>query len=234
MLNRRATPALLQSLNVDEVVVATGAKRAMPAIPGADLPHVFSGDDMRRLMLGLDLETLADKTDWKTRTAMKLGALTGLTARPGFIRAASEYWMPFGENIAIIGGELVGLELAEFLAHRGRKVTVLDDAAKFGAGLQVVRRWRMLDELKELGVTLLPEAHDIAISEGRVRYANPNGQERTIAADQVIVAKGATGDETLADELRAAGFTVHTAGDCTGVGYIEGAMHDAAELAGRI
>lgn len=234
MLNRHATPALLRSLNVDEVVVATGAKRAMPDIPGAHLPHVFSGDDMRRLMLGLDLDTLADKTDWKTRTAMKLGALTGLTARPGFIRAASEYWMPFGERVAIIGGELVGLELAEFLAHRGRKVTVLDDAAKFGAGLQVVRRWRMLDELKELGVTLLPEAHDITISEGRVRYANPNGQERTIAADQVIVAKGATGDETLADELRTAGFTVHTAGDCTGVGYIEGAMHDAAELATRI
>ncbi|MDX3884264.1 MAG: FAD-dependent oxidoreductase [Sphingomonas sp.] len=233
-LNTVATPELLRSLGVEEVIVATGARRDMPAIPGADLPHVFSGDDMRRLMLGQDLDTLAGKTDRTTRTAMKLGALTGLTARPGFIRAASNWWMPFGERIAIIGGELVGLELAEFLAKRGRKVTVLDDAAKFGAGLQVVRRWRVLDELKELGVTLLPEAHDIAILGGRVRYANPNGQERTIAADQVIVAKGATGDTALAGDLRATGFTVHTAGDCTGVGYIEGAMQDAAEIAANI
>lgn len=233
-LRTRATPELLRSLGVDEVVVATGARRAMPDIAGAELPHVFSGDDMRRLMLGLDLDTLADKTDWKTRAAMRLGAATGLTGNPAFVRGASTHWMPFGERIAIIGGELVGLELAEFLAKRGRAVTVLDDAAKFGAGLQVVRRWRMLDELKELGVTLLPESSDFTILEGRVRYRNPQGQERTIAADQVIVAQGASGDESLADSLRAAGFTVHAVGDCTGIGYIEGAMHDAARLAEAI
>ena len=46
-----------------------------------------------------------------------------------------------------------------------------------------------------------------------------------------VVAKGATGDTTLAETLRVAGFIVHTAGDCNGVGYIEGAMESAAELA---
>ena len=32
--------------------------------------------------------------------------------------------MPLGDTIAIIGGELVGIELAEFLHERGRTVTV--------------------------------------------------------------------------------------------------------------
>ena len=52
-----------------------------------------------------------------------------------------------------------------------------------------------------------------------------------MATDNVIVATGATGDATLPEALDAAGFKVHSIGDCTGVGYIEGAIEDAADLA---
>ncbi|WP_449469272.1 FAD-dependent oxidoreductase [Sphingobium chungangianum] len=228
-LSTKATPELLTTLAPDEVVVATGARRALPPIPGADRDNVFSGDEMRSLMLGQDLGKLARKVDAKTRLMMRAGRVTGLTGRPGFIRAASTYFMPFGERVVIIGGELVGLELAEFLAKRGRKVVVIDEAAKMGAGLQVVRRWRVLDELHHLGVTLLPNAGDIAIGDKNVSYRNSFGQVRTMAADQVIVAKGAQGDPRLADQLKAAGFSVRSIGDANGVGYIEGAMQDAAD-----
>lgn len=230
-LNTLATPALLKQIAPDEVIVATGARRDLPPIPGADRRNVFSGDEMRSMMLGQDLDKLADKIDAPTRLMMRSGKLTGLTARPGVVRAASQYWMPFGERVAIIGGELVGLELAEFLAKRGRKIVVLDEAPRMGAGLQVVRRWRVLDELKHLGVKLLPEVADIVIEENAVSYSNGFNQRRTIAADQVIIAKGATGDTSLADTLRAAGFRVTTIGDANGVGYIEGAMQDAADAA---
>jgi 2,4-dienoyl-CoA reductase (NADPH2) len=142
--------------------------------------------------------------------------------------------MPLGKRIVIIGGELVGLELAEFLAHRGRQITVIDDGARFGAGLHIVRRWRVLADLRQLGVALLTQATEIAIGENCVTYVNLNGQARTVGADHVIVAKGAKGDLGLADSLRAAGFNVHTAGDCGGVGYIEGAMDDAARVAAAI
>ena len=36
----------------DQVLVAVGAERAAPAIPGADQEHVWSGDELRRLMTG--------------------------------------------------------------------------------------------------------------------------------------------------------------------------------------
>ena len=73
-LGTPATPELLRNMGVEEVVVATGARRAMPAIPGADRANVYSGDDMRKLMLGQDLGAIADKTGWATRAAMKAGA----------------------------------------------------------------------------------------------------------------------------------------------------------------
>jgi NADPH-dependent 2,4-dienoyl-CoA reductase/sulfur reductase-like enzyme len=233
-LKTEATPELLRTLAVDEVVVATGARRSMPAIPGAEQHHVLSGDDLRRLILGEDLDSLKHKAGWATRLASMAGAVTGASGSPEFIREATRKWLPLGERIVIIGGELVGLELAEFLAQRGRKVTVIDDIQKFGAGLQIVRRWRVLYELDELGVVRLPGAREIRIGVDSITYRNPWDQIRTVGADHVIVAKGASGDLLLAESLRAAGFSVHTAGDCNGVGYIDGAMHSAAQVAAAI
>ncbi|GLV22813.1 hypothetical protein TomMM35A_26580 [Sphingobium sp. TomMM35A] len=233
-LNTRATPELLREIAPDEVIVATGARRELPPIPGADRDNVFSGGEMRSLMLAEDLGQLNGKIDGKTRLMMRAGKVTGLTARPGFVRAASGFWMPFGKQVVIIGGELVGLELAEFLAKRGRRIVVIDETPRMGAGLQVVRRWRVLDELKHLNVKLLPGVTDIAIGERTVSYVNGFGQRRTVGADQVIIAKGAQGDTRLADMLREAGFQVRSIGDANGVGYIEGAMQDAADAVAAI
>lgn len=230
-LGTEATVDLMRKLGPDHVVVATGARRAMPPITGANRDFVFNGDEMRSLMLAQNLDSLDGKIDATTRLAVRLGRLTGLTNRPAFVREASRRWMPLGKRIVIIGGELVGMELAEFLAQRGRQVTIVDQAERMGAGLQVVRRWRVLDELHHLGVTMLTDAQHIEIGDHVVRYANPGGQVRTLAADHVIVAQGATGDTRLADSLVAAGFSVDVIGDANGVGYIEGAMQDAAELA---
>ncbi|WP_222559837.1 FAD-dependent oxidoreductase [Caenibius sp. WL] len=227
-LNTRVTSELVRSLGVDEVIVATGAKRSMPPIPGSDRDFVFSGDDMRKLVLGHDLEEIADKTGGSTRFAMKWGSKTGLTGKLGLLREGSKFWMPIGKRVVILGGELVGLELAEFLAKRGRQVTVLEDSSRVGRGLPLVRRFRVIDECHELGVALLTNTADAHIGEHTVAYTNDSGQERTIGADTVIVAKGATGDDSVADMLERDGFTVHRVGDCTGVGYIEGAMRDAA------
>jgi 2,4-dienoyl-CoA reductase-like NADH-dependent reductase (Old Yellow Enzyme family)/NADPH-dependent 2,4-dienoyl-CoA reductase/sulfur reductase-like enzyme len=228
-LNTRATPELVASLKPDAVLVATGALRSMPPIPGNDLPHVLSGDDLRRLVLGQSSPALANKVSLTTRLATKVGGALGLTSSPEFLRKATHQWMPLGKRIVIIGGELVGLELAEFLMERGRTVTVVDEAKRFGTGLLLVRRMRLLEELKEHGVTLCPGAQDIRIDKDTVRFLDKEGALQAIAADHVIVAKGASANSTVADELRGAGFNVHAFGDCTGVSYIEGAMRGAAD-----
>jgi 2,4-dienoyl-CoA reductase (NADPH2) len=46
------------------------------------------------------------------------------------------------------------------------------------------------------------------------------------------VAKGARGDLSIATQFEQAGFPVQSIGDCTGIGYIEGAIRSAA-LAAR-
>jgi 2,4-dienoyl-CoA reductase (NADPH2) len=233
-LSTTATVDVLRSLAPHAVVVATGAVRPRPDIPGADRDNVFGGDELRQLVLGENLRALGDKVDWKTRLAVRTGAATGVTRDAATIREASRRWMPLGKRIVILGGELVGLELAEFLAHRDRIVTVLEPGSRPGAGLPIVRRWRVLTELRNAGVSVLPGASEFSIGDGTVSYRNWRQQVRTISCDHVIVAMGAKGDLTLAEQVRAAGFDVHTVGDCRGVGYIDGAMKSAAEVAQAI
>lgn len=233
-LNTAATPQLLRELAPDAVIVATGARRDMPDLPGTDLPHVFSGDDMRNLLLGEGSQELKRKTGLATRLATRIGAATGATANLEFVRTATKAWMPLGQNVVIIGGELVGVELAEFLHERGRTVTVIEPAPRLGKGLLLVRRMRLLAELKEHGVALHGGAQDISIGKSDVSFTDAAGKPVLVAADHVIVAMGATGETELAEALRRAGFRVETVGDCNGVGYIEGAIRGAKEAVDRL
>lgn len=226
-LSTVATPELLRELGVQSVIVATGAIRDMPSIPGNDQDHVYSGDDMRRMMLGESSDELKRKTGLFTRLATKVGAATGATANLALVRKATHAWMPLADTVTIIGGELVGLELAEFLSERGRTVNVIEEAPRMGKGLTLVRRMRLMAELAEHGVGLHAGATGIEIGKDSVTFTDAAGQPQTVPAGNVVVAKGAHGDLTLADALRAAGFEVHAIGDATGVGYIEGAMHGA-------
>ncbi len=228
-LKTQASAALIADLQPDKVIVATGAVRDMPPIPGNDQDHVLSGDDLRGLMLGEDSAEIRRKTSWSTRLATRLGAATGATANLDLVRKATHAWMPLGKRIVIIGGELVGIELAEFLMERGRNVTIVGEAPRFGGGLLLVRRMRLLAELREHGVAMFPGARDIRIDGHAVAFTGAAGEPCSIPADNVIVAMGAHGDSTLADALRAAGHDVTEIGDGTGVTYIEGAMRGAAE-----
>ncbi|WP_097093365.1 oxidoreductase [Novosphingobium sp. Chol11] len=224
-----ATPDLIASLKPDKVIVATGAVRDMPPIPGNDQDFVLSGDDLRGMMLGEDSAEIRRKTSWTTRVATKLGAATGATANLDLVRKATHAWMPLGKRVVIIGGELVGVELAEFLMERGREVTVVGEAPRFGGGLLLVRRMRLLAELREHGVAMFPGASGIAIGKNSVTFTSADGEQKSVAADHVVVAMGAHGDSTLANALRAQGHDVVEVGDGTGVTYIEGAIRGAAE-----
>lgn len=224
-----ATPELIASLNPDKVIVATGAVRDMPPIPGNDQDFVLSGDDLRGMMLGEESDSIRRKTSWATRIATSVGAATGATSNLALVRKATHRWMPLGRRIVIIGGELVGCELAEFLTERGRTVTIVGETEKFGGGLMIVRRMRLLSELREHGVAMFPGASDIRIGGNAVSFCVAGGAAHTVAADHVIVATGACGDSTLADALRTAGHDVVEIGDGTGVTYIEGAIRGAAQ-----
>ena len=122
----------------------------------------------------------------------------------------------FGKTV-VIGGGLVGVETAEYLAHQGCKVTIVE----------------MLDAIaKEESVTVLPTLTKDLDDHGVVRYVNTKleeikanevvlttsvpEQEATtfsVAADFVIMAVGA---RKVLPQLAECSVPVHYVGDCAG------------------
>jgi NADPH-dependent 2,4-dienoyl-CoA reductase/sulfur reductase-like enzyme len=223
-LNTEATPSLIKSLSPSAVITAVGARRFMPELPGNDHKHVYSGEDMRRLMLGDFDSSLTAKTSILTRSLVAMGNLTGLIRNLDLVRRISHFWMPLGKRVVIVGGDLVGLELAEYLIDRGRTVTVLHEEPRMGAGLTLVRRLRLLAELREHGALLERGVSGVAIEGRSVRYSDEKKNAKSVDADSVIVARGAEANGSVAESLSGLGIPVIEIGDSTGVGYIEGCL----------
>lgn len=223
--NSEATPQLLRELGAEAVLVATGARRAAPAIPGAEQDHVWSGDELRRLLTGDRAEEIAKrKLSLTQRAMMKAGSLVGVTDSTSAMQKLSHVWMPLGKRVVIVGGGLVGLELAEFLIERGREVCVLESGPSLGRELAIVRRWRVLHGLQEHQAQLLTGVEVQSIGRSKVAYRNADGGSVEVAADSVVLATGAEPDDSLARTLEADGFAVTRLGDSNELGYIEGAM----------
>ncbi|MFI5319606.1 MAG: FAD-dependent oxidoreductase [Myxococcota bacterium] len=230
-LGTEATPALVRELAPDVVIAAVGARRERPAIPGAERGRVFDGDDLRALLTGEEARGSADKLSLVGKLAVRAGRLTGITGDPSKLREASRAYMPVGKRVVIVGGGLVGAELAEFLCERGRDVVVLEESPTLAAEMAHPRRWRVLHELRAHGVRLHTRARVLEIGERTLRFELAPAKEgaeakrEEIAADTVILAAGLAPNPEPARALREAGVHVIEIGDATGVGYLEGAIH---------
>jgi 2,4-dienoyl-CoA reductase (NADPH2) len=229
-LNTEASPQMLRELGADHVLVANGASRVPPHIPGADGAHVWSGDELRRLMTGDRAQQVArSKLSVLQRGMLMAGTLIGATRSTSALRQLSRLWMPLGKQVVIIGGGLVGLELAEFLAERGRSVSVVEPTESLGRELSIVRRWRVLDNLRKHSVAMHRQTSVVAIDQCQVHCLDENGGAFSLPADSVVIALGAAPQGDLAEQLTRSGIAVSRIGDCNEVGYIEGALRSATD-----
>ncbi|CAA0094809.1 NADH oxidase [Halioglobus japonicus] len=231
-LRTLATRENIATLNPDHIIVATGAARLAPEIPGKAQRHVFDGDELRGILFGSNPKAIA-KLSVLQQLILKTGRVSQLLRNIRLMRILSKLWMPISRDVVIIGGGLVGLELAEYLVERGRKVTVLEPGPTFGPELALVRRARVLHQLKAHGATLHKSVENIDIGAQAVSFSL-NKEVQEAPCGQVIIAMGAQPDDTLFKQLSESSAQVHQIGDCRRIGYIDGAILDARELVQRL
>ncbi|WP_305091496.1 FAD-dependent oxidoreductase [Prescottella sp. R16] len=232
-LNTTATPTAVAALGADTVVVATGAVRERPSVPGGNLPHVHTGDTMRALMTGS-----GDVSDQSPllRVMGRAAGLLGITKSPDKIRDLSRRFLkflPMTRNVVVVGGSLVGLELAEFLAERGSRVTLIEEGTQLGVPMAMPRRWTAVKHAREVGVNIHRNATLERITRKTVEF-KAGGETLSVPASMVVVATGVSAAAPLADALTASGIDVRVVGDAGSVDYIEGAVHSAWKAAADI
>ena len=224
-MNALGTPETIKAFNPDHVVVAVGANRDAPSIKGKDSKNVFDGEELRGLLFGSDIDAIK-KLSLVQQIILKIGRASQLLRNINALRFLSKLWMPLSKDIIIIGGDLVGLELAEFLVERGRKVKVLEPTGSLGPNLSIVRRSRVVHLLKEHGVDLLTNV-EIKEIRGQEVFVHHEDMDKTFKMDQVIIALGANPNLSLSRMLSKINIPHTTIGDCASIGYIHGAIGDA-------
>src|SRR5699024_9449800 len=167
---RVGTTASVQSIRAlrpHRELVAPGAERPAPRVPGGDLPLVQTGDTLRNLMLG---PASGDEVGFFLRVVGRLGRLSGITRRPAWIGRLTRIALPMGKDVVVIGGSLVGLELAGFLAERGRRVTLLHEEQQLGLPLAMPRRWTAVRHARDHGVDIRRNVEVTRITAPRVDW----------------------------------------------------------------
>ena len=122
--------------------------------------------------------------------------------RPGAVRMATRAWMPLGRRVVIVGGDLVALELAEFLAARGRLVSVLEAGKTVAPEIGNKRKTEHMDRLDRLGVAVHVRAAVERIVPDGVIFTPSGGTSRHLAADGVVLAGTLEPDTELVREAR--------------------------------
>lgn len=229
-LGAAATPERVARERPDAVIVATGARLQTPAIPGADGPGVLTGALLRQLFAGaLDEAEGRRLSPWQRAAVERVVPVLQPLLTPARLRLLSHWWLPIGREVCIIGADLAAVELAEFLAARGRRVHLFEEGVRIAPEVGKKRRHEHMDRLDRLDVTVNTAVQVVAIEAGAVLIRAGSGRARRVPAATVVVAGQALPDERLADELERCGQRVFRVGDCTGPGLIAKATRTAAE-----
>jgi 2,4-dienoyl-CoA reductase (NADPH2) len=95
---------------------------------------------------------------------------------------------PCGDRVVVLGGERIGLVAAEYLASRGKQVTLVEMGKRLGEDVIATFKWRHAAWVRELQIQTLVNAQAKEITEEGVRVKEKDGTERLVLADTVIVA----------------------------------------------
>jgi 2,4-dienoyl-CoA reductase (NADPH2) len=231
-MGKAATRESIAAEQPDHVILATGALRIAPRIPGKEQKHVFDGEELRGVLFGTNPQAAA-KLNPLYRLMLGVARATQILRSIKLLRFASKIWMPIADEVVVIGGGLVGLELSEYLVERGRKVTILEPGPALGPELAIVRRARVLHLLREHGVKISRGCAIEKIESDRVVYTHKE-ERKEAPCKQVIIAIGAEADGSLEEQLAGSGARVHRIGDCRDKSFIDGAILDARKLVQEI
>ncbi len=139
-----------------------------------------------------------------------------------------------GGSVLVVGGGLVGCEIALWLAKQGKKVTVVEMLPEvMTAGLPVPHENRimLLDLLAVNNVEIIANAVMQEVTVDGVIITGKTFKRRAIKADTVALAVGLKADDKLYNSLRREVTHLHALGDCREPGNIMGAIWDSYEVA---
>jgi NADPH-dependent 2,4-dienoyl-CoA reductase/sulfur reductase-like enzyme len=142
---------------------------------------------------------------------------------------------PVAQKVVVIGGNMLGCEVAEFMADQGNLLSVIKmrPGAEMAEDCEPTNRRGLLDALQECRVNFLSGFKVEGLTDDGVKVVQrDSGEERTLEAETIVLALGARPERSLVDDLKKEEIEFHPIGDCRQPKNIRQAIYEGA-LVGR-
>jgi 2,4-dienoyl-CoA reductase (NADPH2) len=165
-LGEEFTPTLAEKVKPDVIVLATGGEYVIPEIPGINGTNVLTSAQLAR------------------RAKFPLRVFG-----PRFLRWLTKFYLPVGKTVVVLGGLLEGVETAELLVKRGRKVTIVETSDNLGEGMPTRLLKGLFHWLQQKEVVIFSGVKKYErITDKGITIVTKEGEIRNIKADSIVVA----------------------------------------------
>jgi 2,4-dienoyl-CoA reductase (NADPH2) len=211
-LGKEVDRTVVEEVKPDVLIVAAGGVHNVPEIPGIDRREVITSRALHRRLKGF-LRFF----------------------NPRVLRWLTNFWMPIGKKVVIMGGNIQGCQTAEFLVKRGRKVTMVDTAEEIGEGLlEAFVKPHLLNWLDGKGVAMLPGVKYEEITDKGLIITTKKRGKQTIEADTIVTAMPLQPNTEFIKSLKGSVPKVYAIGDCREPHLIIDAIADGSRIARAI
>jgi 2,4-dienoyl-CoA reductase-like NADH-dependent reductase (Old Yellow Enzyme family)/thioredoxin reductase len=214
-LNMEVNRTLVENMNPDVVLVATGAKPKNAPFPTKECQNLMSA-----------WEALAFPEKIGEKVVIIGGGSVGCET--------AEYLA--GKNVEIEcqgmkgqGPEIDYKVLSKTKPAIKREITIIELVDEMAVDEEWGNRALLLIRLKESEVRMITKAKPEMIRGNTITYHEIiSGKTKQIEADTFIISTGIEPEQTLINELSDSSFKIMTIGDCTQTGTIKDAIYSAA------
>jgi 2,4-dienoyl-CoA reductase (NADPH2) len=153
---------------------------------------------------------------------------------PKRLRTLTKIWMPIGKNVVIIGGEIQGCQLGEFLTKRSRNVAIVDTEKELGKWMYPERKNRLFYWFRKKDVKLIGGVKLEKIASEGLIVVVKDGNTQILKADKIIPALPLAPNLELLNKLKGTTLKIYTIGDCISPGIIPDATAAGWEVGNKI
>lgn len=136
-----------------------------------------------------------------------------------------------GAAVTIVGGGMVGLELADLLRTRGCRIRVLEMTDTAARGMARNNRHELLDRLREAGVQITTNCRIVRASGKALSIEVAGRTEEVAIGDALVFATGTLPELSVMPAVQASKVPYTRVGDCNVPGDFLTAIRDASMAA---
>lgn len=141
--------------------------------------------------------------------------------------------LPHDKNVLIIGGGLIGVDIATALIPKNNKIIIVKRTTDFGEDMEMIAKNLSLKMMKEKG-THFSDYTMIEKIDGKTVYAKRNDEDITFEdIDIIVVSTGMKPYHPLKEELEKT-MPIHMIGDANEIGNAQDAIASAYDIAVNI